>query len=111
MGPEQLAHWKAADAAFDQWLDQPEAERDAWLAARDLPGPVRQRLQQLVAAHRKPRRSMDPGDGLAGQRLGDWTLASELGRGGMARSEERRVGKECRATWRRYQYKRKGRIS
>ena len=84
MGPEQLEHWKAADAAFDQWLDQPEAERDAWLAAQDLPVPVRQRLQQLVAAHRKPRRPMDPGNGLAGQRVGDWTLEAELGRGGMA---------------------------
>ena len=84
MGPEQLAHWKAADAAFDHWLDQSEAGRDAWLAAQAFPAPVRQRLQQLVAAHRKPRRSMDPGNGLAGQRLGDWTLESELGRGGMA---------------------------
>ena len=84
MDPETLAQWKAADDAFDQWLDQPEAGRDAWLATQVLPEPVRQRLDQLVAAHRLPRSPLDAGDGLAGQRLGDWTLESELGRGGMA---------------------------
>jgi len=83
--PEKLAHWQAADAAFDQWLDLPEPERDDWLAAQAFPGPVRRRLLQLVAAHRKPRAALDPAGGdLAGRRLGDWILDTELGRGGMA---------------------------
>jgi len=85
MDPETLAHWQAADAAFDRWLDLPDAERDAWLAAEDLPEPVRRRLVQLIAAHEQPRVALDPaGSNLAGCRLGDWTLDTELGRGGMA---------------------------
>jgi len=85
MDPEKLAHWQAADAAFDQWLDLPFSERESWLAARTLPEPVRRRLDQLIAAHQRPRASLDPGGGnLAGCRLGDWTLEAELGRGGMA---------------------------
>src|SRR3546814_4332751 len=37
MDPEKLAHWQAADDAFDQWLDLPDSEREAWLAAQPLP--------------------------------------------------------------------------
>jgi len=85
MDAETLAHWRAADAVFDQWLDLPHHEREAWLAAQILPAPVRRRLEQLLAAHRQPRASLDPcGGDLAGCRLGDWTLDTELGRGGMA---------------------------
>lgn len=85
MDPEKIAHWQAADAAFGQWLDLPEPERDNWLATQTLPEPVRRRLVQLIAAHKRPRASLDPGgSNLAGCRLGDWTLDSELGRGGMA---------------------------
>lgn len=85
MDPETLAHWQAADALFDQWLDLPEDERDAWLAAQTLSEPVRLRLGQLVAAHRRPHASLNPdGGNLAGRRLGDWILDTELGRGGMA---------------------------
>ena len=85
MDPEKLAHWQAADALFDQWLDQPAAERAAWLARREAEPAVLQRLQQLIAAHQRPRASMDPaGSDLSGCQLGDWTLESELGRGGMA---------------------------
>ena len=85
MDPEKLAHWQAADAAFDHWLDLPDAQRDAWLATENLPEPVRRRLVQLINAHQQPRASLDPaGNNLAGCRLGDWTLDTELGRGGMA---------------------------
>ncbi|WP_132998938.1 serine/threonine-protein kinase [Luteimonas arsenica] len=85
MDPERLADWQAADALFDQWLDLPEPERDAWLAAQAPSGAVRRRLDQLIDAHRRPRAALDPsGDNLAGCRLGEWTLGSELGRGGMA---------------------------
>ncbi|MFC3716625.1 serine/threonine protein kinase [Luteimonas soli] len=85
MDPEKLAHWQAADAAFDQWLDLSDHERDDWLARRALPDPVRRRLVQLIAAHRNPTAVLDPsGSDLAGRQLGDWTLDTELGRGGMA---------------------------
>src|SRR5690606_38816590 len=85
MDPEKLAHWQAADVAFDQWLDLPLDEREAWLQAQALPGQVRRRLDQLIAAHERPRAGLDPGgDNLAGARLGEWTLDDELGRGGMA---------------------------
>src|SRR5690554_6558428 len=85
MDPEKLAHWQAADALFDQWLDLPATRRAAWLAGQDAQPPVLRRLEQLIAAHQRPRASMDPSGGdLAGCQLGDWTLESELGRGGMA---------------------------
>jgi eukaryotic-like serine/threonine-protein kinase len=85
MDAETLAHWQAADAVFDQWLDLPHDEREAWLAAQTLPAPVQRRLEQLLVAHRQPRASLDPyGGDLAGCRLGGWTLETELGRGGMA---------------------------
>ncbi|WP_027079043.1 serine/threonine-protein kinase [Luteimonas mephitis] len=85
MDPETLSHWQAADAAFDHWLDLPENERDAWLAAQELAEPVRRHLDQLIAAHRQPRASLDPfGGNLIGHQFGGWTLDAELGRGGMA---------------------------
>ena len=85
MDPEKLAHWQAADALFDQWLDLPVDERDGWLAAQTLADPVRRRLARLVGAHCRPQAGLDPtGSNLAGARLGDWALDSELGRGGMA---------------------------
>ena len=85
MDPEKLAHWQAADALFDQWLDLPATQRPSWLARQDAEPPVLLRLEQLIAAHQRPRASMDPAGGdLAGCQLGDWTLETELGRGGMA---------------------------
>src|SRR3546814_8798870 len=78
MDPEKIAHWQAADAAFDQWLDLPQTERDAWLATQPLPEPVRRRLVQLITAHERPRASLDPtGSDLAGCRLGAWTRSEE----------------------------------
>src|SRR3546814_10096200 len=56
MDPEKIAHWQAADAAFDQWLDLPQTERDAWLATQPLPEPVRRRLVPLITAHERPDR-------------------------------------------------------
>ena len=85
MDAETLAHWRAADTLFDQWLDLPEGERDAWLITQDPATSVRRRFDQLVSAHRNPRiASTTPGDTLAGTHLGQWQLDAELGRGGMA---------------------------
>lgn len=85
MDPEQLARWQAADSAFDHWLDLPDDARRAWLDAQSLPAPVRQRLDQLIAAHGRNHAGFEPArHGLDGRRLGDWTLGDELGHGGMA---------------------------
>ncbi|KGO99423.1 protein kinase [Lysobacter defluvii IMMIB APB-9 = DSM 18482] len=85
MDVEQLEEWRAADALFDQWLDQAEPDREAWLAAQDMPDAVRRRVQQLIRAHERTGNALDSAAGdLAGRSLGDWTLESELGRGGMA---------------------------
>src|SRR5690606_24342489 len=85
MDVEQLEEWRAADALVDQWLDQAEPDREAWLAAQDMPDAVRRRVQQLVRAHERTGNALDSAAGvLAGRSLGDWTLESELGRGGMA---------------------------
>ena len=85
METERLEEWRAADALFDQWLDQPGEQRESWLAALEAAGPVRRRLEQLVAAHLRSDNALDDASGdLAGRMLGDWTLESELGRGGMA---------------------------
>src|SRR3546814_7082234 len=79
MDPEKIAHWQAADAAFDQWLDLPQTERDAWLATQPLPEPVRRRLVQLITAHERPRASLDPtSSDLAGCRLRSEEHTSEL---------------------------------
>lgn len=85
MDREQLDCWRAADSVFDQWLDLHHGQRGAWLETRALPAPVQRRLEQLIAAHQRPSALLDPGGGdLAGRRLGDWTLDTVLGRGGMA---------------------------
>lgn len=85
MDTARLEEWRAADALFDQWLDQPEDRRDAWLAGLEATGPVRGRLAQLIDGHLRTVHALDTAAGeLAGRTLGDWTLESELGRGGMA---------------------------
>src|SRR3546814_11843050 len=60
MDPEKLAHWQAADAAFDQCPDLPQPERDAWLATQPLPAAVPLLQLQLSPAHQRPRASLDP---------------------------------------------------
>src|SRR3546814_17226646 len=60
MDPVKIAHWQAADAAFDQWLGLPQTERDAWLATQPLPAAVRPRLVPLITAHERPRACLDP---------------------------------------------------
>ncbi|QDW66395.1 serine/threonine-protein kinase [Luteimonas granuli] len=82
---EGMDAWKQADALFDQWLDIEAAGREAWLAARDTDPGVRARLQRLIDAHLRPSAVLaTPASDLSGVRLGNWTLESELGRGGMA---------------------------
>src|SRR3546814_15252565 len=66
--PEKLAHWQAADAAFDQWLDLSAPERDDWLATQAFPATVTRRPPPLVAAPRQPSAALAPGgDDLAGR--------------------------------------------
>lgn len=85
INPRDLDDWRAADALFNQWLDLPEGERAAWLAAQRPDPAVAHRLEQLTNAHVRPRAALDPlRSDLAGCKLGSWTLESEHGRGGMA---------------------------
>ncbi len=85
MDAEHHAEWQTADTLFGQWLELDECERDVWLANLEVTERVGHRLQQMLAAHRNPRTSLAfDSSGLAGRRLGGWTLECELGRGGMA---------------------------
>src|SRR5690606_31884573 len=85
MQAETLAHWRAADALFDQWLDLDEAARHGWPRGLQLPPAVDERLRKLIGAHRRPDAAFgNAGNDLAGRTLGSWTLDEELGRGGMA---------------------------
>src|SRR3546814_11452633 len=85
MDPEKIAHWQAADAAFDQWLDLHQTERDAWLETQPLHEPVRRRLVQLITEHERPRASLD-------QTGSDLARCSQTGR---AQCRER----ECQDEW------------
>ncbi|MBI5719773.1 MAG: serine/threonine protein kinase [Burkholderiales bacterium] len=85
------ARWAALSPRLDQLLDQPEAERAAWLAAlRETEAPLADELEALLA--RLPgldargfmaAPALPAPAGLAGQRLGAYTLEREIGRGGM----------------------------
>src|SRR5690606_18045445 len=66
MDREQLAHWQAADAPFDQWLDLDEDAREAWLAAVDAPDPARGRPGPRGAAHPAAEPARPPPRGSTG---------------------------------------------
>jgi serine/threonine-protein kinase len=85
MQPQELAHWKAADAAFDALLDLAPAAREPALRALDLPEPVRLRVRRLLAADAAAALPADaPADGFTGRRIGRWVIECEIGRGGMS---------------------------
>ena len=82
------------EAVFDEALDQPTAERAAWVAARcgeDLE--LRHEVDLLLAAHAETNGPLDiPAvahiaallkDSVRGKRIGPYRVLSELGRGGM----------------------------
>lgn len=86
--------WRQADEQFGLLMDLPRRERDARLAAMDLPEAVRQRIQRMLDAlgdtgssildHPERVSGMLKVDALAGRSLGRWRLEEEIGRGGMA---------------------------
>jgi eukaryotic-like serine/threonine-protein kinase len=89
MNDRQQQLWRDADAAFDRLLDLPEAQRDAALDA--LPDELRAAVGRLLQAHaqqglldRSLLRAERVGAGEVPERIGDWQLGEELGRGGMA---------------------------
>jgi len=98
------AGWRQADLVLDALLDLPDREREARLAALQLPPAVHERTMQLLAAHRRADGVLDeplpaggPTETLRGRRLGRWIIEDEIGRGGMAvvfraRSAEQPVG-------------------
>ncbi len=86
--------WVRADRVLDILLDLPHEARRMHLARLDIDGPLRKRVERLLAA-------MEDGDGpldhpgnmmlpplaehvLRGRRLGRWALETEIGRGGVA---------------------------
>jgi eukaryotic-like serine/threonine-protein kinase len=89
--------WRDAMAGFEAWLDQPEAERDAFLArlAQEQPellprvkamieADARAEGQAFLAAPATEAVTLDEAEApAAGQRLGAWTLQSPIGSGGM----------------------------
>ncbi|MCW5965087.1 MAG: protein kinase [Bryobacterales bacterium] len=92
------ARWQLAEALFFQALSVPRAERTAWLLAQvhddELLRQVRsmleadsaaaERLQQVVVSARQQfDDTEDSGAVLPGQRLGNYLLVREIGRGGM----------------------------
>ncbi|MBO9662945.1 serine/threonine-protein kinase [Dokdonella sp.] len=94
------AMWHEAHDAFDALLDLPSAEREARLAAMTLAPEVRECVRRLIDAHERGPGPLDArignAGGLAGRRLGAWTLDGEIGRGGMsvvhrARGDDGRV--------------------
>src|SRR5262249_10321242 len=88
--PEQ---WKVLSPRLDEALDLTEEERRRWLAALRTHDPtLAEQLEVLLKEHRalSEQRFLEkqivqlPGSqGLAGQRLGVYTLISQLGQGGM----------------------------
>ena len=85
--------WRFVSPYLDQAMELPEAERGAWLAqvrtrdatlADDLETLLDERGQAAATAssrERLPRRTAP--QPLAGQKVGDWTLMSLIGQGGM----------------------------
>jgi eukaryotic-like serine/threonine-protein kinase len=97
MDSDRVDAWRAADRLFGEWLDQPQAQRSAWLARQCLAAAVRAALERLIAEHSTADglpSSLDHGDAacaptvvcnaLSGRRIGDWILLEEIGRGGMS---------------------------
>lgn len=81
-------------AIFEQALDQPPAERMAWLAAQALPDGVRHRVQRLLAAEASADGFLEQAAALPpfltgpqlpqpGDRVGSYELLRELDAGGM----------------------------
>src|ERR1039457_6235378 len=94
------SHWRRVEELFHSALQQPESEREAWLASQTRLDPaVYEEVQSLVAADRKhgelsvqaPATGQDnpsgdtSGDELpgAGQRFGPYRTDRLLGSGGM----------------------------
>lgn len=85
------ATWREADLILDRLLNAPDSERDDELARLNIAPAVRDRAQQLLAAHRRQRGVLEQPfcesvalNALSGRRLGRWVLEQEIGRGGMA---------------------------
>ncbi len=90
--------WQQIGELFARALAEPDAQREAWLAAADVPDDVRREAAALLAAHASdasfleeppvaaiagdPATASDP-TLVAGAMVGPYRLIRELGRGGM----------------------------
>ena len=84
-------HWRRLSALFDGAMDQPPAERDAWLAANCDDDALREDVRRLLAAQHLTgvldRPILEPAsfrDQLDRGLEGRYTVEREIGRGGMA---------------------------
>src|SRR5688572_3306901 len=111
--------WQDLDRLFHSALERPPEERAGFLAeACGTDEAIRQKVEALLAAHEQSgefldapafevtgsKLTLEQPSPLANRILGHYKILGTLGAGGMgevylARSEERRVGKECRSRW------------
>lgn len=79
------APWSDIEHWLDRALDQPDAERDGWLAAQVIAPAVRAEVQALLVAERASRHMLtgEAVPSLApGEQVGVWRVQALIGRGG-----------------------------
>lgn len=88
-GDAARQHWAELERWLDQALAQPDARREAWLAAQHLPEALRAELQELLAAEAASRGWAAGAGGAAavpalaeGEQVGAWRVQGLIGRGG-----------------------------
>ncbi|MEE4297680.1 MAG: tetratricopeptide repeat protein [Wenzhouxiangella sp.] len=98
MTPEERAAWQEASRLFDELIDVPTADREAWIEAQGLSERTRSILDSLLQADADPDPNLearsdllisDAMDGtadspLVGRTIGGWVLIEKIGEGGMA---------------------------
>lgn len=98
MTPEERAAWQEASRLFDELIDVPAAEREAWIEARGLDERTRAILDSLLEADAAPDPELEARSDhllsgavgastertLAGRTIGGWTLVERIGEGGMS---------------------------
>ena len=106
MTPER---WQEIKEILHAAMQVEPTQRSAYLDRACSSDPsLRQEVESLLVANEKVRSSFLESPPLQGEsfgkgtKLGPYEIVSSIGAGGMGRSEERRVGKECRSRWSPY---------
>lgn len=82
---DTIAPWSAIEHWLDQALEQPDDERDAWLAAQPIAPALRAEVSSLLAAERASRGllgSDTPPTLVPDEQVGVWRVQALIGRGG-----------------------------